>query len=141
MLLLVRPILSARLWFNIIFMNYRHYSCYNQARSARTVYSLAWMIEGAKMTPQQFIKDGIMDDAVLAQPRDVDLHGTDLSYANLSYADLRGANLAGAILVHANLTGADLADANLSGADLSGALISPAQLKSVRTYSGAKGLE
>jgi uncharacterized protein YjbI with pentapeptide repeats len=111
------------------------------------------MIEGEMMPPQQFIEGETIDDAGLvptdpsghdvvpAQPRDDVLNGIDLSYANLSHADLRGADLAGAILVHANLSGANLADANLAGADLSGALVSSEQLKSARTYSGAKGVK
>ena len=69
---------------------------------------------------------------------DGDLHGADLSEAelvdaNLSGADLVYANLSGAELVYANLSGANLRKANLSGAtlyiaDLSGANLRKANL-------------
>jgi len=50
-----------------------------------------------------------------------DLHGADLSEANLSLADLSGANLREANLRGADLSGANLREAGLSWADLSGA--------------------
>ena len=64
----------------------------------------------------------------------VNLHGADLSNADLRYADLdgadlSGANLNGADLSSANLGGANLSGANLIGANLSGANISRADLR------------
>lgn len=66
----------------------------------------------------------------------VDLHGADLSDANLSDADLSGANLSDADLSCANLSGANLGDADLSGADLRGANLSGADLSGVKFNSG-----
>ena len=57
-----------------------------------------------------------------------DLHGSDLSAADLSMANLHGADLSGADLRDANLHGSDLSWANLSDADLSGADLSMANL-------------
>ena len=49
------------------------------------------------------------------------LHGLDLTGAQLAGADLTNANLNGANLTGADMSGADLAGANLNKADLSGA--------------------
>ena len=56
-----------------------------------------------------------------ADLRDADLHGANLSCADLRDADLRNADLRGADLSDADLHGADLSCADLSGADLRGA--------------------
>jgi hypothetical protein len=72
----------------------------------------------------------------------VELHGADLSGANLSEADLSGANLSEADLSGANLIGAILSEAhvrkaklpraNLTGANLSGANLSRANLSNTK---------
>ena len=64
-----------------------------------------------------------------ADLRDANLHGSDLSWANLSDADLSGADLSMANLIRANLSGADLSMANLSGANLSWANLRDADLR------------
>src|SRR5271165_5548694 len=48
-------------------------------------------------------------------PRDVNLSGARLAFANLSEANLAGANLSGAVLNFSNLSEATLEAANLSG--------------------------
>jgi len=60
-----------------------------------------------------------------------DLHGQDLSNANLVQMDLRGANLSNCRLVGADLRLANLTGANLSGADLSNAEIMSCQFDMV----------
>jgi hypothetical protein len=67
--------------------------------------------------------------------RRADLHGADLSDADLHEANLRGANLRDADLIDADLSGADLSyadliDADLRGADVQGADLSNADLRS-----------
>jgi uncharacterized protein YjbI with pentapeptide repeats len=80
---------------------------------------------------------------VLARLTDVDLHGANLSRAQLGFArdqfktplrndlsgcNLSGANLAGADLHDVRLTFANLANADLSGANLSGSDLAHADL-------------
>ena len=60
----------------------------------------------------------IKDTVVEAVKRGVNLHGAELSCANLSYANLNGANLYCANLSDANLREANLRGANLSEANL-----------------------
>ena len=67
-------------------------------------------------------------DLTEANLYEANLHGTDLTEANLHGANLRGANLYGADLRGANLYGADLREANLCGANLYGADLREANL-------------
>jgi len=62
------------------------------------------------------------------EPERLDLHGTNLSGADLWKANLRHADLHGTNLSEAFLTEADLSKASLSGANLSGAYLSEADL-------------
>lgn len=76
-----------------------------------------------KITTPQGILEGDNIEAIVREYgfdclSGANLHGADLSYANLHGANLRGADLHDANLCGANLHGADLHGANLCGADL-----------------------
>ena len=75
-------------------------------------------------------------DGVIADLRDADLHGIDLSGESLNFADLRGADLRGANLSRACLYQADLSWADLRGAYLVGAILYSANLYMVK-WTGA----
>ena len=75
-------------------------------------------------------------DLSWADLREADLSGADLSRADLRGADLSGANLSGADLRGADLRGANLSGADLSGADLRGADLSRAKLPHFQIPAG-----
>ena len=86
-----------------------------------------------KITTPQGILEGDNIEAIVREYGfdclcGANLHGADLSYANLSYANLHGADLSYANLSYANLHGADLSYACLHGADLRGADLHGANL-------------
>ena len=60
--------------------------------------------------------------------RGVDMHGANLSGADLQASDLRRADFTGADLSGANLEDADLTEAKLVGADLTGATLKQSNL-------------
>lgn len=68
-------------------------------------------------------------DLSFANLKSVDLSNCDIAFANLSYADLSGANLSGTNLGCANLSFADLSDTCLSKAYLGKADLSNACIK------------